>query len=64
MSNLGPHLIQNRHHTLFLSQEQPCSQSGLHLHDQQPTYKYFSKDIDSFIRLYDLTTCLFIGFTT
>jgi hypothetical protein len=36
MSNLGPHLRHNRHHTLFLTQEQPCSQFDLHLHDQQP----------------------------
>jgi hypothetical protein len=36
MSNLGPHLRHNRHHTLFLTQEQPCSQFNLHLHDQQP----------------------------
>jgi hypothetical protein len=66
MSNLGPHLRHNRHHTLFPVQEQPCSQSGLHLHDQQPTSKYFSKDwlsYDSLIILYSLTTCLFIGFT-
>jgi hypothetical protein len=66
MSNLGPHLRHNRHHTLFPAQEQPCSQSGLHLHDQQPTSKYFSKDwlsYDSLISLYGLTTHLFIGFT-
>jgi hypothetical protein len=43
MSNLGPHLRHNRHHTLLHAQEQPCSQSGLPLHDQQPTSKDFSK---------------------
>jgi hypothetical protein len=67
MSNLGPHLRHNRHHTLLLMQEQPCSQSVLHLHDQQPTSKDFSKywlSYDSLISLYGLTTCLFIGFTT
>jgi hypothetical protein len=36
MSNLGPHLRHNQHHTLFLMQEQPYSQSVLHVHDQQP----------------------------
>ena len=36
MSNLGPHLRHNQHHTLFPLQEQPCSQFDLHLHDQQP----------------------------
>ena len=67
MSNFGPYLRHNQHHTLFLVQEQPCSQSGLHLYDQQPTSKYFSKywiSKDSSIILYDLTTHLFIVFTT
>jgi hypothetical protein len=66
MSNFGPHLRHNRHHTLFIAQEQPCSQSDLHLHDQQSTSKYFSKDwlyYYLFISLYYLTTHLFIGFT-
>jgi hypothetical protein len=36
ISNLGPHRRHNRHHTLILTQEQPCSQFNLHLHDQQP----------------------------
>jgi hypothetical protein len=44
MSNLHPHLKHNRFHTLFLAQEQPCSQSNLHMHDQKPTSKDFSKD--------------------
>jgi hypothetical protein len=34
--NLVPHLRPNQHHTLFLTQEQPCIQFDLHLHDQQP----------------------------
>jgi hypothetical protein len=37
MSNLGPHLRHNRHHTLLHKKEQPCNQIGLHMHDQQPT---------------------------
>jgi hypothetical protein len=37
MSNLGPHLRHNRHHTLFHKEEQPCSQIVLHMHDQQRT---------------------------
>jgi hypothetical protein len=48
MSNLVPHLRLNRHHTLLSAQEQPCSQSDLHLHDQQPTSKDFSKDLLSY----------------
>jgi hypothetical protein len=66
MSNLGPHLGHNRHHTLLLTQEQPCSEFDLHMHDQQPTHRDLSKDklsYDSLIRLYGLTTCLFICFT-
>jgi hypothetical protein len=35
MSNLGPHLRHNQHHTFLLTKE-PCSQFVLHLHDQQP----------------------------
>ena len=57
MSNFGPHLRHNQHHTLLPVQEKTCSQSSLHLHDQQPT-------IYSCISHYGLTTCLFIGFTT
>jgi hypothetical protein len=52
MSNLGLHLIHNRHHTLFPVQEEPYSHSGLHLHDQQPTYKDFSKDWLFYINLH------------
>jgi hypothetical protein len=63
MSNLGPHLRHNQHHTLLHEQEQPYSQSNLHLHDQQPTSKYWLS-YDSLISLYDLTTRIFIGFTT
>ena len=37
MSNLGPHLRHNRHHTIVHRQEQPCNKTGLHMHDQQPT---------------------------
>jgi hypothetical protein len=37
MSNLGPHLRHNRHHTLLHRKEQPCSQIDLHMHDQQTT---------------------------
>jgi hypothetical protein len=37
MSNLGPYLRHNRHHTLLHRQEQPCSQFSLHMYDQQPT---------------------------
>ena len=37
MSNLGPQLRHNRHHTLLHRQEQPYSQLGSHMHDQQPT---------------------------
>jgi hypothetical protein len=44
MSNLSPHLRHNRNHTLFPTKERPCRESFLHLHDQQPTSKYFSKD--------------------
>jgi hypothetical protein len=36
MSNIGTHLRNNQHHTLLLMQEQPYSQFGLHIHDQQP----------------------------
>jgi hypothetical protein len=36
MSNLVPHLRNNQHHTLLLSQKQTCIQFVLHLHDQQP----------------------------
>jgi hypothetical protein len=36
MSNLGPRLRQNQHHTLLLTQEQHCIQFNLHLHEQQP----------------------------
>jgi hypothetical protein len=68
MSNLGPQLRHNRHPTLLLVQEQPCSQFILHLHGQQSTSKYLSKDWLSYnsliVSLYILTTCLFIGFTT
>jgi hypothetical protein len=46
MSNLGPHLRNNQHHTFIPSKDKKCSQSVLHLHDQQPTSKYFSKYID------------------
>jgi hypothetical protein len=63
MSNLGPHLRHNQHHTLLHVQEQPCSQSSLHMHEQQPTSKDYSKEIDLFISLYGLTTLPFIGFT-
>jgi hypothetical protein len=43
MSSLVPHPRHNQHHTLFLAQEQPYSQSNLHLHDQQPlNYKIFT----------------------
>jgi hypothetical protein len=62
MSNLGPHLRHNRHHTLLHGKEQPYSQFDLHMHDRKPTiYTYI---IIFCIILYDLTTCLFIGFTT
>jgi hypothetical protein len=37
MSNLGPHLRHNRHHTLLHMKEKPCSEFDLHMHDQQPT---------------------------
>ena len=37
MSNLGPHLRHNRHHTFLYRKEQTCRQIGLHMHDQQPT---------------------------
>jgi hypothetical protein len=62
MSNLGPHLRHNRHHTLLHRQVQPCSQFGLHMHDQQPTI-YTCNRIFC-ISLYSLTTRLVIGFTT
>jgi hypothetical protein len=61
MSNLGPHLRHNQHHTLLHMQEQPYSQFGLHMHDQQPTI--YTCNIIFFISLYGLTTRLFIGFT-
>jgi hypothetical protein len=70
MPNLGPHLRHNRHHTLLPMQEQPCIQFVLHLHDQQPTSKYFSKywlSYDSFIHSLSFMTLkinLFIVFTT
>ena len=55
MSNLGPHLRHNRHHTLLPMQEQPCSQIGLHMHDQQPipthALTYISAFYDYMIRL-------------
>jgi hypothetical protein len=61
MSKLGPHLRHNRHHILLHMEEQPCSQFVLHMHDQQHMI-YICISIFC-ISLYDLTTCLFIGFT-
>jgi hypothetical protein len=67
MPNLGPHLRHNQHHTLFLVQEQSCSQFNLHMHDQQPICTHALTCISVFynynISLYGLTTHLFIGFT-
>jgi hypothetical protein len=57
MSNLGQ-LRHNRHHTLFLTQEQPCSQFILHLHDQQPLQLLI--DLLAFTALQHT---FFIGFT-
>ena len=34
MDKLGPHLRHNQHHTILHTQEQPCNQFNLHLHDQ------------------------------
>ena len=36
MSNLGLDLRYNQNHTIFLTQEQPCIQFILHLHEKQP----------------------------
>jgi hypothetical protein len=60
MPNLGPHLRQNRHHTLLHKQEQPCSQFGLHMHQHQPT---ITMHYHSCITIYRVTPCLFIRFT-
>jgi len=57
MSNLGPHLRHNLQHTLFLVQEQPCSQFGLHMHDQQPLQLHLN------IRFTVLQHTLFVYFT-
>jgi hypothetical protein len=61
MSNLGPHLRHNRHCIFLHKKEQPCSQFVLHMHDQKPMIYTYNNIF--YVSLYDLTTCLFIGFT-
>jgi hypothetical protein len=61
MSNLGPQIRHNQHHTLLHRKEQPYSQFVLHMHDKQSTI-YTCNNI-FFTSLYDLTQHLFIGFT-
>jgi hypothetical protein len=68
MSNIVPHLRHNRHHTLLLKQEQPCSQFDLYLHDQQPlNYRLLeishSSSKDYSLAFTSLQHALFIGFT-